>query len=52
MGELVVLAILAGILQGIVIPDDTESNTKALSVVCAYSAGVWSKSFLNSLVRS
>lgn len=43
MGELVVLAILAGILQGIVVPGDTDSNTRALSVVCAYSAGVWSK---------
>lgn len=41
VGELVVLGILAGILQAIVIPDDTESNTRALSVVCAYSAGVW-----------
>ncbi|UOH83462.1 hypothetical protein LQV05_006192 [Cryptococcus neoformans] len=40
LGELVVLAILAGILEG-VINDDPDSNTKALSIVCAYSAGVW-----------
>ncbi|GFZ52277.1 hypothetical protein JCM24511_10050 [Saitozyma sp. JCM 24511] len=40
MGELVVLAILAGILEGI-ITDDPDSNTRALSIVCAYSAGVW-----------
>ncbi|TYJ57909.1 hypothetical protein B9479_001264 [Cryptococcus floricola] len=40
LGELVVLAILAGILEG-VINDDADSNTKALSIVCAYSAGVW-----------
>ncbi|WVQ66630.1 uncharacterized protein L199_004815 [Kwoniella botswanensis] len=40
VGELVVLAILAGILEG-VINDDPDSNTKALSIVCAYSAGVW-----------
>ncbi|KAK4688267.1 hypothetical protein P7C73_g1840, partial [Tremellales sp. Uapishka_1] len=43
IGELIVLAILAGILQGIVVPNDTASNTQALSVVCAYSAGVWSE---------
>lgn len=45
LGELVVLAILAGILEG-VINDDPDSNTKALSIVCAYSAGVWSESLL------
>ena len=44
VGELVVLAILAGILEGI-ITDAPNSNTKALSIVCAYSAGVWSESF-------
>jgi hypothetical protein len=43
IGELVVLAILAGILEGI-ITDDPDSNTRALSIVCAYSAGVWSES--------
>lgn len=42
IGELVVLAILAGILEGIV-TDAPDSNTRALSIVCAYSAGVWSK---------
>ncbi|WVR08359.1 hypothetical protein IAU60_005414 [Kwoniella sp. DSM 27419] len=40
LGEIVVLAILAGILEG-VITDDPNSNTRALSIVCAYSAGVW-----------
>lgn len=44
-GELVVLAILAGILEGI-ITDAPDSNTRALSIVCAYSAGVWSESSL------
>ena len=43
-GELVVLAILAGILEGVIKADDTDSNTRALSIVCAYSAGVWSES--------
>lgn len=42
-GELVVLAILAGILVAIVDPNDPDSNTRALSIVCAYSAGVWSE---------
>lgn len=42
IGELVVLAILAGILEGI-ITDAPDSNTRALSIVCAYSAGVWSE---------
>lgn len=45
LGELVVLAILAGVLEG-VINDDPDSNTKALSMVCAYSAGIWSESLL------
>lgn len=45
LGELVVLAILAGVLEG-VINDDPDSNTKALSIVCAYSAGIWSESLL------
>lgn len=38
VGEIIVLAILAGILYGI---DAVNNNTRALSVVCAYSAGVW-----------
>ena len=42
-GELVILAVLAGILVGIHADRDTESNTRAFSIVCAYSAGVWSK---------
>lgn len=42
VGELVILGILAGILQG-VINDEPDSNTKALSIVCAYSAGAWSR---------
>lgn len=43
MGELVVLAILCGILFAVVKNDDAESNTRSLSIVCAYSAGVWGK---------
>ena len=44
VGEIIVLAILAGILEGI-ITDDPNSNTRALSIVCAYSAGIWSELF-------
>ncbi|WVF68804.1 hypothetical protein IAT40_003576 [Kwoniella sp. CBS 6097] len=40
VGEIIVLAILAGILEAI-ITDDPDSNTRALSIVCAYAAGVW-----------
>lgn len=43
VGQLGILAILAGILDG-VITDDPNSNTRALSIVCAYSAGMWSDS--------
>lgn len=50
VGELVVLAILAGILEGI-ITADPDSNTRALSIVCAYSAGVWSESTGLRLLR-
>lgn len=46
MGGLVILAVLAGILKGIINDSDPNSNTRALSVVCAYSAGVWSESHL------
>lgn len=37
-GELVVLAIAVGILKGI---NSDENNTPALSIISAYSGGVW-----------
>lgn len=40
-GELIVLAIMQGMLYGIHADRDTESNTQALSAVVAFSAGVW-----------
>ncbi|BEJ17679.1 hypothetical protein CspHIS471_0610800 [Cutaneotrichosporon sp. HIS471] len=43
VGELVVLAVLCAIILAIA-RGDPESNTRALSIVCAYAAGVWSKS--------
>lgn len=39
--ELVILAVLQGILVALGANDSTENNTKALSVACAYTAGVW-----------
>ncbi|BEI80785.1 hypothetical protein CcaverHIS002_0113140 [Cutaneotrichosporon cavernicola] len=39
-GELVVLAVLCAIILAIA-RGDPESNTRALSIVCAYAAGVW-----------
>lgn len=41
VGELAVLAVLAGILIGIKSGDSVENNTRAFSVVCAYSGGIW-----------
>ncbi|GMK57443.1 hypothetical protein CspeluHIS016_0402770 [Cutaneotrichosporon spelunceum] len=40
VGELVVLAVLCAIILAIA-QGDAESNTRALSIVCAYAAGVW-----------
>ncbi|SGY69611.1 BQ5605_C004g03039 [Microbotryum silenes-dioicae] len=41
LGEVVVLFILAGILYGIKANGSVVQNTRALSIVCAYSAAVW-----------
>ncbi|KAJ9479449.1 Autophagy-related protein 22 [Pseudozyma hubeiensis] len=41
VGELVVLAVIQGMLYGIHADRDTQSNTTALSAVVAFSAGVW-----------
>ena len=41
VGELVVLAVMQGMLYGIHADRDEQSNTTALSAVIAFSAGVW-----------
>ncbi|KAM0788003.1 hypothetical protein ACM66B_006203 [Microbotryomycetes sp. NB124-2] len=41
VGEIVVIAVLIGILFGVHANDSVESNTKALSTVIAYSGAVW-----------
>ncbi|KAK7437012.1 hypothetical protein VKT23_006702 [Stygiomarasmius scandens] len=40
-GEIVILAIMVGILKGLHSDDSTENNTKAFSVLIAFSGGVW-----------
>lgn len=40
-GEIVVLAIMVGILKGLKSDESTENNTKAFSVLIAFSGGVW-----------
>ena len=46
VGEIVVLAIMVGILKAIHSDESTENNTKAFSVLIAFSGGVWRKSTL------
>lgn len=40
-GEIVVLAIMVGILKGLKSDESTEINTKAFRVLIAFSGGVW-----------
>ncbi|KAF8917270.1 autophagy-related protein 22-like protein [Mucidula mucida] len=40
-GEIVILAIMVGILKGVKSDESTENNTKAFSVLIAFSGGVW-----------
>jgi hypothetical protein len=40
-GEIVILAIMVGILKRLKSNDSTENNTKAFSVIIAFSGGVW-----------
>ncbi|KAG5647014.1 hypothetical protein DXG03_001739 [Asterophora parasitica] len=41
LGEVVILAIMIGILKGIGSDESTENNTKAFSVLIAFSGAVW-----------
>lgn len=47
-GEIVILAILLGILYGIHANDSVESNTKALSVAVAFSGACWREPLFRS----
>ncbi|GJE94575.1 MFS general substrate transporter [Phanerochaete sordida] len=40
-GEIIILAIMVGILKGLKSDESTENNTKAFSVLIAFSGGVW-----------
>ncbi|KAI0833634.1 autophagy-related protein 22-like protein [Trametes gibbosa] len=40
-GEIIILAIMVGILKGLKSDASTENNTKAFSVLIAFSGGVW-----------
>jgi len=40
-GEIIILAVMVGILKGLHSDDSTENNTKAFSVLIAFSGGVW-----------
>jgi MFS-type transporter involved in bile tolerance (Atg22 family) len=41
LGEIIVLAIMVGILKGVKSDDSTENNTKAFSILIAFSGAVW-----------
>ncbi|KAL0577641.1 hypothetical protein V5O48_004330 [Marasmius crinis-equi] len=41
VGEIVILAIMVGILKGMKSDQSTENNTKAFSVLIAFAGGVW-----------
>lgn len=45
-GEVVVLAVMIGILKGLKPDESTENNTKAFSVLIAFAGGVWGELFL------
>ncbi|KAM5537217.1 hypothetical protein V8D89_009150 [Ganoderma adspersum] len=40
-GEIIILAVMVGILKGLKSDASTENNTKAFSVLIAFSGGVW-----------
>ena len=42
-GEMIILAIMVGILKGLKSDASTENNTKAFSALIAFSGGVWRK---------
>ena len=42
-GEIVILAIIVGILKALKSDQSTENNTRAFSILIAFSGGVWCK---------
>ena len=51
-GEIVVLAIMIGILKGLKSGDSTENNTKAFNVIIAFSGSVWRTLLRTSILGS
>ncbi|KAG6915764.1 hypothetical protein DXG01_009969 [Tephrocybe rancida] len=41
VGEVIILAVMVGILKGVKSDESTENNTKAFSILIAFSGGVW-----------
>ena len=41
VGEVLILAIMVGILKGVKSDESTENNTKAFSILIAFAGGVW-----------
>ncbi|KAH7930161.1 MFS general substrate transporter [Leucogyrophana mollusca] len=41
VGEILILAVMVGILKGLKAGDSTENNTKAFSVLIAFSGAIW-----------
>lgn len=42
-GEILILAVMVGIIKGLRADDSTENNTRTFSVLIAFSGGVWRK---------
>lgn len=40
-GEIIILAVMVGILKGLKSDASTENNTKAFSVLIAFAGGIW-----------
>ena len=44
-GEILILAVMVGILKGLHAEDSTQNNTRAFSVLIAFTGGVWCELF-------
>ena len=51
LGEVIILAVMVGILRALKSDASVANNTKAFSVLIAFSGGVWCKSSLNSTIH-
>jgi uncharacterized membrane protein len=46
LGEILILILMVGIIEGLNAGDSTANNTKAFSVLIAFSGAVWCESIL------